>query len=144
MGRLIEAKSFRTCAASVDNEARTATDNICRAARSITQSATDLEAYVLKRFPLSPSPEYTEWLDGVVNAKTHDPRSELILDSTIKGDSGVMHHTANSADSYTHRGLFTAEHRISRAQGELLNMLILKTKPECLQIRGPHQSASIG
>lgn len=103
----------------MDNETRTATDNICRAARSITQSATDLEAYVLKRFPMSPSAEYTDWLDGVVNAKMQDPKSDLILDSAPNGDSSVMHHIANSTDSYTGQGLLAAQQRASRAEGEL-------------------------
>eukprot|EP00892_Ulva_mutabilis_P008199 jgi/Ulvmu1/5751/UM025_0005.1 len=52
-----------TCAADVDSGTRTATDNICRAARSIVQTATDLESYFLKRFPLSPEPKYTAWVD---------------------------------------------------------------------------------
>lgn len=56
----------------MESETRTATDNICRTARSIAQTAMDLESYVLKRFPLSPSPPCMEWIDTAGGALPGD------------------------------------------------------------------------
>lgn len=83
--------SSRTCAADVDGETRSATDNICRAARSITQTATDLESYVLKRFPLSPEPEYTAWVHGE-NLNHGFPAAVVVNPNVGKASEQSGHH----------------------------------------------------
>lgn len=45
----------------MNDETRGATDKICRTARSIVQAASDVENYVLKRFPLTLPHDYEEW-----------------------------------------------------------------------------------
>jgi hypothetical protein len=50
----------------VNDETRGATDKICRTARSIVQAASDVENYVLKRFPLTLTPDYEASEIGVV------------------------------------------------------------------------------
>lgn len=93
--------AFRTCAADVDNQTRTATDNICRAARSIAQSATDLESYVLKRFPLSPALEYTDWVGAVAGGTSHDSQDALMMRCAENADTEAALHLVSQDKATT-------------------------------------------